>query len=456
MLRSAALLILLAACDEGSTASGLEVHLLDPTGANAAQDVDGELHVEVRQADRLLPCDGGACTATIEDGAFDLVFPIASLEENTWAHVAIDPVDGDETFGATPVFKPFGDSIDVLPVVFIVMERPSTCHTLDLEGFIFGEAPDFGSPRTHAGVVVRRNLAFIAGGDGDASNLIHRFDQLTFDADQLDDMPDLGRARGIDLNERVSIVVGDRGAIRFDLGGQGVPLTGPAAVHPGASSRSALVLAGTGGAVIAGDDTHEITWLDMNGNVSDTTSLTVARTAPAAVRLDEDILVVGGHADGDPAGEWVQSSGGSTALDLALPLGTGGVLLASPDESAALWIAFEVGGAPSAETWIIRDCPGDRCAAAAGPAWTRARSDVATVITAEGVLWIGGGEGPSRAVDLVYWDGDQVRIEAGPDLASPRANAVAFEHASGVVVFGGGATERDFEMCFPSGLDPLL
>src|SRR5436190_1157167 len=175
-MRTAIALLILAACDGGTSSSGLEVQLVRPDGTNAAEGVDGTLRVEVRQAARLIPCDDGACDAEIHNGVFDLVFPIESFEEDTRAQTTIEPDPGQEIRGATPVFKPFGESIDVLGVVRIVMDVPSHCRLLTLEGVVFGDAPDFAHPHAHAAVVVRRNLALIAGGDAEASAVIDRFD----------------------------------------------------------------------------------------------------------------------------------------------------------------------------------------------------------------------------------------------------------------------------------------
>jgi hypothetical protein len=454
VLRRSIFALLLAACDGGSTSSALDVQLVRATGANAAADVEvGTLTVHVRQDDRRACEDAeDACTTNILDGRFELRLPIGALDENTWAQVEIAPETGTPTFGATPVFRPFGDSIDVNPVIRIVMEPASRCEPLMLDGLIFGMSPDLQSPRTRAAVVVRRNLALIVGGEGDNADRIERFDQLTFDSDTLEDTIALGPSRGLSLNENVSIVVGDGGAIRFDVGNEGVPPVSTILGPNDASSLAALVLSANGGAIVAGEMSRDITWLNVNGQPRAPTSLAVARTNPAAVGLDEDLLVVGGHADGDAAAEWVQNLGDGEALDLPmLPLGRGGVLLPSPDGQAVLWIAFEIDGVPSEQTWLIHGCPGDACAAQRGPDWPRPRTGVATVITAAGTLWIGGG---GRAIDLVRWEGDDIRIEEGPELAVERTFASVFEHASGTVVFAGGMTDS-FEMCFPAALDPL-
>ena len=78
------------------------------------------------------------------------------------------------------------------------------------------------------------------------------------------------------------------------------------------------------------------------------------------------------------------------------------------------------------------------------------------MITAEGTLWLlGGAEDAGAWVDLVRWEGGAPRIDDGPDLPGPTADAVAFEHEAGVVTVAGGKGRGEIVMCFPRALDPL-
>lgn len=474
-----AMFVLLAACDDGGGSSAIDVQLVDPTGENAAAGLDGTLTIEVRQNDRILSCDEGACDSVIADGEFDLAFPIESLTEMTWAHATIEH-DAGTKIGATPAFQPFGEGVDVIGFLRIVMAPPSGCHVLTLEGAVTEGTPHLSPARAHGAAVVRRNLVLFAGGD--AGDAVDRYDLLTNDADPLPSWtaererrmneglaaPAIGPARGIAISEDVSLVVGDESTWLFTRDPQSAPsITELGTIHTGASSRSVLLSIGDGAVVIGGDATRAITWFNASA-VPFATNLAVPRTAPAASRYTDAILVVGGHADGEAAIEWVREQGGGTALvsnGAELPLSSGGVLFPSPDRSAALYIAFEVGGVTSTQTFVLRDCGWESCAVdPLGPTWDRARADVSALITAAGTLWLVGGVDdagmPSRLTDIVSWDGSTPRIAEGPLLAEPRAGATLVENASGTIVVAGGlgidGMREDLEMCFPAGLDPLL
>lgn len=451
----------LAACEEGTQLAVFQVQIIDATGELPVDE--GQLTVTVAQNGQTLDCDDGPCTSEIRDGDFMLDLPLMSFEAMTEIRLEIDG-DGERWIGATPPFQPYGEGFDEYPVVRAVVGRPASCEVLELDGPVSGDPPALDPPRSRAAAVVRRNLVLLAGGeqlDGDADDHVTNFDQLLFDTvpwQTWNDPVEIGAARGLALSEDVSLVVGDRASFLFERSATSAARPKEIDLHAGAGYASAVVSLGrNGGAVIGGRESDGITWLSAQG-AADATSdrLAVARTAPAAALLDGGILVVGGHSAGEAGAEWVPLPGDGRALpDLALPDASGGVLFPSPDGSAALWIGYEEGGVTSAETVIVR-CDGGACAAEAGPEWTRARSSFAPVITAEGTLWLlGGAEDAGAWVDLVRWEGGAPRIDDGPDLPGPTADAVAFEHEAGVVTVAGGKGRGEIVMCFPRALDPL-
>lgn len=462
----ASLLVLLAAaCEEGGNLAYYDVEIVDATGDFPVDD--GTITVTVRHDGELLECDDGPCTADIRDGEFTepLELPLASFEGMTEIEVDLRDATDQQWIGATPRFQPFGELIDVTASVRVVVGQPSTCHPLTLEGFVTGDPPALDPPRANAAAVVRRNLVYLAGGveiDGAADDHVTTFDQLLFHTDPLQTWNDpeaIGAARGLSISEDVSVVVGDEGSFVFERDPNGPPRAERLELHEGAGFASAVVPLPTGGAVIGGQATRGISWISAQGAVDRGHELAVARTAPAAAPLEDGILVVGGHEEGEAAAEWLSISGHGVARDVPmLPVASGGVLFPSPDGAAALWIGYVEGGATSADTFVIR-CDEEACTAEEGPTWDRARADFAPVITAGGTLWLIGGEpAPLESVsrvDQVRWEGGMPNIEPLPDLATAKSGAVAFEHAAGVVTVAGG---RDMVgqlvMCFPSELDP--
>lgn len=454
------LFVLLAACDERQLAY-YTVDVVDATGEFPVED--GTITFTVKHRGQVLECNGEPCSATIEDGDFRLDLPLASFEGMTQIQVEIVDENGERWIGATPPFQPFGEGLDVAPRLRVLVGRPSSCARLDLDGLSTGDPPVLAPPRAHAAAVVRRNVVLLVGGeqaDGDADDHVTRFDQLTLDADSLPSLDDpLGPAHGLSLSEDVSLVVGAR-AFMFERNATGGP---PKAreidLHEGAGFTSAVVSLGTSGGAVLGGGGRGVSWVTAEGDVDARTSqLAVSRTSPAAARLDDGILVVGGAAGG-PGAEWLPISGTGRALNIDVPVASGGVLHASPDATAALWIGYEDENGASAEMVVVRGCPNECTVESA--AWDRARRNFAAVTTAAGTLWLLGGESDAdptatRAIDVITWRDGAPRVERGPELPLDSAGAVAFEHASGIVTIAGGrALSEDIVICFPAELDPI-
>ncbi len=450
--------LFLAACNNSTTTFTIDVELVDPSGAPPADDiVSGTLSVRVRHGESVLDCEGAECTSPIDNGNFELVLPLTDLEAPTSIQAEIQS-DTELRIGAMPAFKPYGESIEQVGVVQIVVVPTSSCRVLELEGLVSEAVPLLSTPITHAAGVARRNTALIAGGDG--SQDVDRFDQLTFDRDTppMWTPQPIGRARGLALSPDLSLVVGENGAWLFAAapGELGAPRV-EAISLPGATDASALVDLDADGAAVVGP-ARAIHWLSPAGEQLSTTMLALERSRPAAARIGSGVLVVGSGAP-----EWIGLQGNGelvSGLD-DLPAGNGGWLLPSPDGNAALWIGFDVGGVVSGETRIVRGCP-SACSHEPGPTWENPRTDVAALVTSTGMLWLIGGDvggTPSTLVERVRWDAGNVVIDTGISLAHARAGATAFEHASGIVTVAGGRgtdmLRNDFEMCFPPALDPL-
>lgn len=454
------LVLTLVACEEGAQLAIFQVQIVDATGELPVDD--GELTVTVMQGGQTLECSEGPCTAEIRDRHFTLDLPLLSFEAMTEIRVSIE-ASRERWIGATPPFQPHGEGLDTYPVLRTVIGRPESCARLELDGLVSGDPPTLDPPRSRAAAVVRRNLVLLAGGerlDGRPDDHVTNFDQLLFETipwQTWNDPLEIGAARGLALSEDVSLVVGDRASLLFERSATSAARPEKVELHSGAGYDSALVSLGQdGGVVIGGRQSRGISWFTVQG-AADTTSsrLAVERTAPAATSLDDGILVVGGHSADQPAAEWIPLSGNGRALsEVSLPHGSGGVLLPSPDGAAAFWIGFEHGGVASAETVIVR-CEGGDCVAESGPEWARARLGFAPVITAAGTLWLlGGGDETGTQVDVVRWEGGVPRIEAGPELPSPSFEAVAFEHAAGIVTVAGGKSPGgEIVMCFPRTLE---
>jgi hypothetical protein len=458
-----------AACENQPNLAGIEVRIVDAAGRNPVAAMDGAITVRVRHAGSVIDCADGACEAEVRDGTYELSLPIASFDGRTALQVELSGEGDARWIGASPAFVPFGEGVDVVGGVYVVVGRPDRCETLSLNGVVTESPPRLAPARARAAAVRRRNLVLLAGGEdfaGDPDDHVERLDQLLFDVDPLGtwERPfEIGPARGVALSEDVSLVVGSR-ALRFVLDSFGPPL-GEELELAGASVGSALVsLGASGAAVVGGPGSSTIHWIGIDGALRGSTSLTTVRSVPAAARMSGGVLVVGGQETGALA-EWVRALEPAEALELAgtpLPLGArGGELLPSPDGRDALWIGFTVDGVPSADTFVFRGCPG-ACVVEPGPRWAAPRNDYAPAVTDAGALWLVGGrsaEAISALTDVVTWRSGAPLLTPGPVLVEPRADATAVEHASGVVLVMGGRTDAALldtvEACFPSELDSL-
>ena len=444
----------LCAC-EGTNSPGVTIELVDPAGDNAAFGiVEGTLSVEVRQGDSLLCADG--CESPIRGGEFRLGLPLESLTEPTTIHGRISGADSPTTVGAVTRFTVAGEFLETAEVpVRMVMMQAGRCEPLTLPNISSEGRPRLVEPRRDAAAIVRRNLVMLAGGVGPSggSARVDFFDQVVVEMRPPLDSPPLdqplGITRGLALSEDESLVVGDTAWLYVSQ--RGPPAPTPVALHEGADGTSALVLLGSAAGVIGGTDTDQITWFSARGTDLGTGALLQPRSGAIAAAGANGALVVGG-AEG---GEWIQRPPLlSTAID-GLPDRSGGWIATSPSGRTFLWI-----GATGAETWLIEGCP-EACEASLSPLrWETARSGAAATQTAAGVLWIVGGDGDSRQVDLVRWDGETPRLSTGPELSSGRAGATVVEQVSGVVLVIGGERAdgflHDAEICTPAeGLDVL-
>ena len=483
--RALSLLLLLASisvavgCNDANGASALLVEMVSSSGDNPADGVvDGTLTVEVRQGDRVLSCGDGRCSSPIRNGVFDLTFPIESFTELTAIHARME--GGPHALvGATPIFSPFGEGIDVGYAVSVVMGEPGHCEPLTVPRITSTGRIRLSAARRDAAAVTRRNLVLVVGGVEDgavASGRVDFVDQIIVQSDPLDPIPRaVGRARGLGLTEDDSIFLSDGGGVSYHHPPSGPPApSGIAGLHEGAGFASALAslslaLAAGGAAVLGGSDgsgtaVADVTWLDATGRRSGLGVLTTPRAFAVARDVSGALVVVGGAARGEPPAERFgafESGAGVPFGSGEIPDGSGGYLARSPSGRTLLWIGWaDATGAASTQTILLRDCA-TACDVGDGPTWDRARLDTAGIETAAGAFWVVGGT-DSAFIDRVVWNDETPRIEEGPNLASERperAGATVFEHASGIVTVAGGegpdGLRDDIELCFPDVLDPI-
>lgn len=466
------LLLLLAAC-EGSGDRVITVELIDPgTGGNPALGVvSGTVTVEVREGGELRTCDGEPCAAAIERGEFTLELPLGSFETLSRVQGRIEggpevlvgaapPFGFDEFFGS-------GQTVETLAVRIPMLELGAArCTPFEAPNVSVGGLPVMSAPRRGAGVAVRRNIALVVGGLEAAgpSERVDFFDHAAAEMrPPLDPVSPMGPTRGLTMSADESLFVGGS-AFRFRRAQMGPPSAVSVALHPGASGLSALVATESAFAVVGGQSSDGLSWLELTGGgvaVDAEHRLAAPRTDPAAAPLPGgDLLVLGGAEAGMPTAELVPAGGDGEPASFAadVPQGRGGWLHPSPDGARFLWVGRVLeDGTVATDTVLLTGCPD--CSVAPGPEWARARAEASGTTTEAGVLWIVGGVG-STSTDRVSWVGAAPAIEPGPELTHPRAGASVVEHASGVVaVFGGhdgDGLRDDLELCLAAGgLDPL-
>jgi hypothetical protein len=182
--------------------------------------------------------------------------------------------------------------------------------------------------------------------------------------------------------------------------------------------------------------------------------LSEPRSGATAAALSEDVLVVGGNAEGDAEILLSGSLVGEPIADVMDGVRQGGLLVGDGESRALLLGGSDEGDAVRQDTLRFDGCPGS-CASSTGPAWDTARL---RAILPEGTTLVVGGDASPR-VEEVVWSGSSVAVEPVVELSVPRASAGAIVYESGAFVVAGGddgvEARDDFEFCVPAALNPL-
>lgn len=451
MSRRSVLLALLCvgvvACNDDVSQFVFEARILDGDGGNPAAGTDATT-LRIGIAEGELPVR--EFEYPIEDGQFDATLEFASFSSVT--RIRID-MEGPTTalFTAPPAFVPSASS----GFLRAVAAAPSSCEPVTFNAM--------EAPRADFGFVQSGTFALAVGGTSTSDEQVEFFDALEWDSRLfLEDLSlsPLGPTRAATIGEGEILVLPTGAApFIFNMLDATQRITLPN-LYVGAGPQSALVsIRGVGAMVIggeAGDDALRDARLVQPGGVIRSFELSEARSGASAAALGEDVLVVGGDADGTAEILLSGNPQGQPVAGVMDGVREDGILV-SDGQTRALWLGGTAAGdAPREDTLRFDDCPAS-CAASAGPMWTTARLR-ATV--PEYTALIVGGEGEhSRVVEEVLWNGGAVEIESVLELDVARAGAGAIVYESGAFVVTGGddgsAVRDDFEFCIPAALQPL-
>jgi len=229
-------------------------------------------------------------------------------------------------------------------------------------------------------------------------------------------------------------------------------------LHSGAGPESALVsVPGVGAMVIGGEAGGAaragVSLVELDGVVT-SLQLSEPRAGATAAALGEDVLVVGGDAEGNAEILLAGNTVGQPIDGVMDGVRNGGLLVGDGESRALLIGGADAGDAVRQDTLRFDGCPGS-CVASAGPQWDAAR--LQAILPENSALIIGGNA--SRSVEEVRWSGDTVAIEPLSELNVARAAAGAIVYESGAFVVAGGddgvSVRDDFEFCVPAALTPL-
>jgi hypothetical protein len=452
----------LSACNESRAPFSVEI--VSPAGTDPVAGAgSGRLRVLVAQDGQPTRDQG----VDLVGGTFQLDVTIASYVLPTRLGVELVR-DGVTSIGAVPSFLAIG-----FPFVRVPVVPRGTCATLGTQRL--------ATPRSGAALVHADAIALIVGGlDGASSPAAtgERFTPQLLTSSQGSNASltadlSVGRARALRLASTDDVLVVAAGQTFFLDMTSGVGLPTTAAVHAGAGERSGLVdLSGNGLAVVGGargaEGSPTISWVALDRTISQSMLPDARRDAAASPWSNaEGVLVAGGNETGASTflfvpttaarREDVETFGPDGAPTRVL---SGGVLVRSPDGTAALYVgALDEGGEVTSETFVVTGCP-SRCAVSAGPTWPRPRTGFAFAQTATSGWLVGGrdADGPVADVDRVTWSGSTPSfVETA--LVTPREDASVAPLAGGLVlVVGGRSTDRaleDFELCAPDALDTI-
>jgi hypothetical protein len=462
-------LVLLVGCEEAPRETARMVQIVDERGGNPVADLGpGELRIEIDQGDAA---QRQTIVAPYRGGTFDITSPIRDYGLPTRLGVEIESDDSlAHRIGAVPAFVPI-----FVGFARVVMGEPLRCAGL--------AQPRLPEERLDLALVSQGATLWAIGGTnrGASTDIPWSISapQLTW-ADAIVD-PTMIPGVAIDpfspgLRESQAMLLGTTGAIlvleqsRAFMWRPGEGET-PISLHDGAGSDSTLANLGNDGiAVVGGNDSAKISWVAINGTVSET-RMTAERRSPAAAFVSGALVIAGGQEEGQSLIELAALGQDGVAIDAGGTSARVAPVLVRDDSRrmAALMGGQDASGEFVREVWLVRSCPACEIETLASEFdWAQPRLDSALVETLEGT-WILGGMAAdacpvgtpmcaSRGADRVVVNADGVTFESMM-LDVPRARASATELAQGIVVLLGGldASGREVDhltMCWPERLEP--
>lgn len=446
-------------CESGGP-TALSVYIVSPTGDNPVEGIRrGDLTVRINQ-------DGASETIEVEPierGLFDLPVSIYSYAPDTWIQADADDLESEIVLlGATPHFPPYN-----YVELSLVIGPPDRCATLS--------TPDLPTALESPALVAFDDTIFVFGGVGSGETRpdeVHYFSAMTLTLDYpvqvlslLADSPGLTQAVPLHTDpdrNRLALVVGESDAVIYDAAVS--TMTGAVRdteidLHVGAGVDSTVLALGDDGAVVVGGtDSAGITFVNAMG-VARSDVMSTSRRRPAVVRWGSGVLVAGGAAPGSALVEWLPIAGGAGMAarpDLAQRDGANLVLNTTNDAALLVYGRRSAGetdeGMLETESFVITGCPA--CVVAPGPDVASPRANAVAIRRPSlsagsydrdpSTIVLGGETGdvaapePTNAVDSITWSGREPTITASGALDRPRSGHTAVELANGVVLVAGG------------------
>ena len=449
MLRRFLLLGLLfnAGCNDNVSQFVYEAQIVDGDGGNPVAGTDATtLTIGIAEGD--LPVR--ELEFPITDGQFEATLEFASFSSLTRLRVDMEGPT-TELFTAPPAFVPSATS----GYLRVVAAAPASCVPVSFD--------EMQAPRAEFGMVQTGTFALVVGGTTPDDEQVEFFDALEWESRLfLDDfsLSFLGETRVATVGEgQILVLPAAATPFVFNMLDASDRIT-QVNLHVGAGAQSALVsIRGVGAMVIGGESGGAarvgVSLVEPDGTVTSTsTRLSEPRAGATATALGEDVLVVGGNAEG--SAEILLAGGGvGEPIDgVADGIRRGGLLVGDGASRALLIGGTDDAGAVRQDTLRFEGCPG-ACASGAGPSWTTARTRA--ILPEYSALVVGGDD--SRNVEEVRWDGSDVAISPVVELSSVRAAAGAIVYESGAFVVSGGDDGSDIrgdsEFCVPNTLGAL-
>jgi hypothetical protein len=443
-------LAVLTSCNDDTAQFVFDARIVDGGGGNPAAGTDATtLRIGIQEGE--LPVR--ELEYPIEDGQFAASLEFQSFSSITRLRVAIEGPT-TELVTAPPAFVPSA-SFGFLQVV---TAPPSSCELVTFNAM--------QAPRSEFGMVLSGTFALLAGGTSADAEQVEFLDALEWESRLFDEeiaLAALGPTRAVTIGEgQILVIPTNADNFIFDMLNSADRVTIPA-LHTGAGPRSALVsIPGVGAMVIGGEDAGVaragVSLVRPRGEV-ESLMLDTPRAGAVATALGEDVLVVGGDADGSAELLLSGNRVGEPVAGVMDGVRTGGVLVGDGESRALLLGGLDADSAVRQDTLRFDQCP-PTCASQNGPTWTTAR--VRTAVPEGARLLVGGSDAAGDASSLieeVIFDDPDVRIESVAELNTARASAGAMVYESGAFVVGGGSDSNgirdDFEFCVPAALTPL-